>query len=362
MFELIFSILVLTYGAILFIIIIGLRRRFGTVSTGETKVSIIVPVRNEEKNIRNLLDSLLKVNYPSGLLEIIIVDDESDDDTAKIAEEYLSKHKFIRLVGVEKNSSIPEGKARALDTGIKSATGEIIFITDADCLVPPEWVRSHLKYYDQKINMVCGFTSVSGSKQFEIAQNSDLIYLLGIASGTTNLGLPISCIGNNLSFRKSAYIAVGGYEKNPCSVNEDFYLLKAFNKFSPKSIIFPLEPGFLVLTKPQKNLAEFLTQKKRWGSTVKDVPGMGIFLMIIAFLTGIMCLFSGFYFSSVSLYLFFLKFALDYFYLRFLSGAFSINVRFSSFLLFEAVFIFYLISIPLLFILNRKVNWKGRVS
>src|SRR5688572_8350981 len=94
----------------------------------ETKVSVIVPARNEEENIERLIVSLSTQNYPKELLEVIVVDDHSTDKTAEIVRQY----EWVKLVQL-KDDAINSYKKKAVETGIAGATGTLIMTTDADC-------------------------------------------------------------------------------------------------------------------------------------------------------------------------------------------------------------------------------------
>lgn len=98
------------------------------------KLSIIVPVFNEEKTILEVLKSLNKLSIPKVLKEIIVVDDGSTDST----REKLKKIKNAKVIYHDKN----KGKGAAVKTGIKSATGEYIIIQDADLEYNPKFISS----------------------------------------------------------------------------------------------------------------------------------------------------------------------------------------------------------------------------
>ncbi len=97
-------------------------------------------------------------------------------------------------------------------------------------------------------------------------QAIDFIYLLFIASGTINLGKPVSCIGNNMSFRKKAYEEAGGFENLPFSVTEDFLLLNSINKLKKYRIIYPLNKDSLVISKPASDSKRTIQPKEAMGS------------------------------------------------------------------------------------------------
>ena len=264
MFETAFLTLVCIYFSITFYLIIGIRKSFPKLSEDELpSASIIIAARNEEENILECLNSLDQLKYPKDKLEIIIVDDNSTDSTGTIIDEFISDNDKFKKVFAENNQS---GKPGALSAGIKNASGEIILLTDADCRPSITWALSITSYYTNETGIVNGFTSQDSFNWFSGMQAIDFIYLTSVASGTINNNAPVSCIGNNMSFRKEAYADVGGYENIPFSVTEDFALLNAINNLGKYKIIYPLNPESLVTSKPCPSLKELFRQKKRWAS------------------------------------------------------------------------------------------------
>ena len=95
-------------------------------------VSVIVPAYNAEKNINNLIESLLNLDYPKELLEIIIVDNNSDDRTIEIVKQYP-----VKLLEEKKKQS----SYAARNLGILTAKGDILAFTDADCIADAQWIK-----------------------------------------------------------------------------------------------------------------------------------------------------------------------------------------------------------------------------
>jgi cellulose synthase/poly-beta-1,6-N-acetylglucosamine synthase-like glycosyltransferase len=108
------------------------------------KVSIIIPAYNEEENIGIALDSLLKVNYPKDKLEIIVIDDGSTDNTYKIAKSFNKVKVFKKERG---------GKAKAVNFGVKRASGDLIMVLDADCVLPKNSLELMARYFNDKQTM-----------------------------------------------------------------------------------------------------------------------------------------------------------------------------------------------------------------
>ena len=149
----------------------------------------------------------------------------------------------------------------------------------------------------ENVGIVNGFTSQNTTGVFSGMQAIDFIYLLFIASGTINLGKPVSCIGNNMSFRKKAYEETGGFENLPFSVTEDFLLLNSINKLKKYKIIYPLNKDSLVISKPASSVKELFNQKKRWAVGGINTPPLGMSLMLWSFLTNLFIVLTPFLFS-----------------------------------------------------------------
>jgi cellulose synthase/poly-beta-1,6-N-acetylglucosamine synthase-like glycosyltransferase len=330
---------------------------------------VIVAARNEEKNILRCLNSLDKLDYPEGKLEIILVDDKSTDSTGKIIDEFICGIQKFKKIVTKKEIGRLKGKTNALANALDIASGEIILTTDADCAVSPSWVKTTASYYTNNVAAVTGFTTQVVNDNFSGMQAIDFIYLLFVASGTINLGTPISCIGNNMSYRKNAYDEVGGYENLPFSVTEDFNLLNAIWKLGKYKIIAPLDKDALVTSLPCRSLKELFRQKKRWAVGGIGVPIPGYLLFIFGFAANLCMFITPFLFliqtgflaaGSTWLYLCFFKLAVDFFVLHPIHNRLGIIKNLKYFLTFELYYIIYVTALPFVLFANRKVIWKGR--
>jgi cellulose synthase/poly-beta-1,6-N-acetylglucosamine synthase-like glycosyltransferase len=228
-------------------------------------VSVIVPARNEENNIGKCLDSLLANKY-GGQYEIIIVNDRSEDSTAKILAEYSAKSDVFKIVTIEKDSDKKNlrGKPGALQAGIELALGEVILMTDADCIVPEKWIEFMVKPYANKnTGLVAAFSHTFTERIFDKIQAVYWIYLHVMGSAGFGLRVPLGCIGNNLSVRTDTIRKLGGYSSIKFSVTEDLSLLQAVTDIGSK-VNYLSYPETTVETNPSRNLKEFLRQLHRW--------------------------------------------------------------------------------------------------
>lgn len=360
--EIIFLILVSGYFLITFVLVIAVKKKFPQISEDKLpSVSIIVAARNEETNILSCLESLNNLVYPQDKIEIILVDDASTDRTRQLISEFINdKSKFKLLKLVEDNQTNLKGKTRAMAEGIKASTGEIILTTDADCVVNPLWAKTIASYYHDDVGLVNGYTTQSVKGSFSGMQAIDFIYLLFIAAGTINLGKPVSCIGNNMSFRRKAYEETGGYENLPFSVTEDFLLLNSISRLKKYKLAYPLDTNALVTSINCESIGELFKQKKRWAVGGLEAPPFGVLLMSWAFLTNLFILLTPFFLSSIWMYMVLFKFAIDFFVLLPLHRNLRLQKNLKYFLVFEIYLTLYLFVLPFAVLLNKKVKWKDR--
>ncbi len=325
-------------------------------------VSIIVAARNEEHTISALLDSLLQQTFPHNLLEILVVDDRSTDRTAQVVEEYARRCAHLTLVRTHDDGGQARGKTNALTQGIDASSGDIIMITDADCIVPPEWVEEITRYFaDPRVGIVAGFTALQDFGWFTAMQSLDWLVLLTIASAGVKLGMPLTAIGNNLSVRRTAYDRVGGYRAIPFSVTEDYALFRAVTSTTPRTARFPLDRRTLVVSMPCPTWRDLHRQKKRWFTGAKNIGlrktilfglvyAFNLFLLLGTVFAGVQVMFPALALKVAG------DLALTAPSLRTFSRWRLLRV----FPIFELYFIFYVLYYPLILLRRSEIIWKER--
>jgi cellulose synthase/poly-beta-1,6-N-acetylglucosamine synthase-like glycosyltransferase len=329
----------------------------------EPFVSVVIAARNEEKYIENCLLSLSKVDYPQEKLEIIVINDHSTDSTEQIIKSCSKHFKNFKTLTPEKRNWHLIGKTNAIAQGIEITTGEIIITSDADCLFKASWIKDLVKYHDDKTGIVCGFTYTETKSQFDGMQSLDWIYLLTVASGSFGIGIPLACVGNNMSFSKKAYDEVGGYENLRFSVTEDFALLQGISKTKKWKCKYPFDAGNLILSKPCISFKDLFYQRKRWGRGGKRAPIIGLILMTAGFLISGLVLSIPFLSVGIGykLFLIFFKCLLDFVFLIFPLKKFNLLYLYKYFFVFEIYYTVYVFLLPILVFLTPKIEWKGRI-
>lgn len=364
--EFFFTLVTVLYFFTHLILFYGLNRSISlkkNKSAEYPKVSVIVAGRNESENIERCINSLAKTEYPPELLEIILINDNSTDDTFEIMTNVTKDNPVFKVINSDsKESKNLIGKANALDTAINQCTGDYIISTDADCEVSPYWVRETVKYYTGNTAMVCGFTKIKSEKGiFSKLQCLDWMYLLTLASASSGLNMILSCLGNNLSFSKKSYNEIGGYEGIEFSVTEDLALMRRLNSDNIYKVIYPVNKNCIAETLPCRSIPELISQKRRWFRGGTGINSLGYLMGFELFSVNILLL-TGFLFLDIKIYLLLIV-------LKTLSELLLINKVINIFKLqylykYYIVFIFYFASyglfLPLSFITGKKIKWKGR--
>ncbi len=328
----------------------------------EPKVSIIICAKDEEDSIEDCIISLLALNYPTEKLEAVLVNDRSVDKTKEIMLKYVSANLSLKYFEVTGQIGKLKGKANALAQALKLATGEVIFTTDADIKVNPNWIRRMLDYYDEKTGVAAGYSIIPANGLFYGLQSADWLYLLSVASGGDGVGVPISCVGNNMSYRKSAYDEIGGYEKIKFSITEDFMLLQKIHKDSGnKRTVFPLDDDTKNVTLPCLTITQLFRQKKRWAIGGMGEFNFGIVIGALSWLTGAIIL-TGWTYLNMQTYLFFVitKLLIDCLFLFPAIKEFRMFKVYLFMPFYEIYFAVYVIVTSVLLAIDRKVIWKDQ--
>jgi len=242
------------------------QRAVRPIGASTIRVSVIIPARNEERNLLRCIEALQRAEYSPEHIEFIIVNDRSTDSTASVAAALTHNDPRFRIVNktaASLNANL-RGKPGALQEGIDNATGDVLLFTDADCSIHPQWITAmSAPFRDESVGMVCGFTTIKTTGPFAILQDVEWMYSQAMAKGGVGNDIPLGCYGNNMAIRRSAYDAVGGYAAIPFSITEDLALLQHIADHG-KHVIYQCIPQATVETLPCTTLHEYLTQRQRW--------------------------------------------------------------------------------------------------
>lgn len=247
-------------------------------------VSVIVAARNEENTIGPLIDDLLVQDYPYDRFTITVIDDCSTDDTADVVRQYAACHSRLQLLSSNDSLSPYTHKKKAIHTGILATDGEIVMTVDADCRVPHGWIRGMVRCFAERVNLVAGEIHVEGNG---VPASLEILEFTGIqmmAAGLMNAGLPITCNGANLAYRRSAFDRVGGYDGYGRVVSgDDDLLMQKMAKYDPHTAVFVTGGETAVRVRANDSIGAFLHQRTRWASKIGTYPSKRALILLVAF-------------------------------------------------------------------------------
>ena len=155
-------------------------------------ISVVVTVKNEERNIRDLLDSLVTQEGP---IEVLVVDADSTDGTREIVKDYARRYPFVRLL--LKGGTRGEGR----NFGVGVASGEAVLFVDGDCIANAFWVKA-LRAGLKSSAIVAGKTIHIGYKPFEELERVELFYR----------GSDVTFPSSNLAYNRGVFLSIGGFD------------------------------------------------------------------------------------------------------------------------------------------------------
>ena len=249
-------------------------------------VTIIIPARNEEKNIAACLDSLFKQDYPKHLYEIIVVDDYSTDDTRKITRE--TSFPALRLFDLQQylgnRGEKKPNKKEALSIGIKNAQGDLIVTTDGDTVRGEKWLSTLVSFYEQnQYKLITAPVVVNPAyTPLQMLQQADVISLMGITGATIHFKSPTMCSGANLLYAKETFHELEGFKgNNDVPSGDDIFLMQKVHAKYPDGIGFVKSFDATVFTRAESGLFSFISQRIRWASKSTGYATWWVKLMLL---------------------------------------------------------------------------------
>jgi len=254
------------YTLIVLTLFFGFFRLGSCDSNPQSPVSIIIAARNEKQNIRTCLHAIARQDYPSHLMEVIVVDDRSSDATADVVSQLAGEYEWLKLVQIQKSPDYPSAKKWALTQGNDAASNDVLLFTDADCAPSRSVVSSVVQYFADNVGVVIGFSPVSSSKSgvWNLILGMDSLAAGFVAAGAVGIGRASLATGRNLAYRRQVFEEVDGFKSIAHSISgdDDLFLQLVKNK-TDWQIKYLTDPKSIVRAQGPANILEFVRQKKR---------------------------------------------------------------------------------------------------
>lgn len=335
------------------------------------KLSLIIPARNEEKNILHILTDLQNQDYPIDNFEVIVVDDASTDHTADLVLAFKTTSRLqLKFIQLNDDQGLNIYKKRAIEQGILNAQFPIIVTTDSDCRVGSLWLKTIAHaFLTSNCKMILGPVKFKYQPGFfQAFQQMEFSSLIAVTCATSKLGHPLLCNGANLAYEKASFFEVGGYGNDTFASGDDMFLLHKMQEKFPGQIHFIQEKEAMVETISKQDFSEFLGQRKRWVSKNRFLPDWKTILVgALTYATSVSLLIYFFLscFSAQNLWVPFLlslmlKASGDYLFLLSIRKFFNLEKALSYYPPSLFANILYTSLILPYSSLGGKYTWKGR--
>ena len=333
-------------------------------SKKDTKLTVVIPARNEAENIVKLLEDLSNQDYPLENFEVIIANDDSTDNTADLilAFQESSKYRIILLNIFGEGDCSP--KKKAIKKSIEISSGELIITTDGDCRVSREWLSSVQQFYKSTGAKLISspVTFIDENTFWNSAQIIEFASLIGSGACAMYLQKPNMCNGANIAYTREIFEEVGGFAGNEhlASGDDEFLMHKIAQKY-PDKVKFNCNIDSIVKTNSQADLKHFYQQRKRWASKWKYYNNWQISaLAMFIFTVNLGVIFTYFLFPLQQFSaLIFLKFGAEFIFLSLIIKYLGYKSKILFIPIVQILYPFYVVFFGLL-AQGKGYEWKGR--
>ncbi len=339
---------------------------------GQAKgVSILVVARNESGTIERCLKGLVEQDYPPDRIDILVIDDHSDDDTASIVRQVQDPR--IRLLSLRDHPDFihpPAYKKSAIALGVTRAMYDTILVTDADCTHSPAWIRTITGQLDisRAVFATGPVMLTAGKNNLGRMQEMEYLALMLITGSGIQSRLHAIASGANMAFRKSAFEAVQGYADNyRYASGDDMFLIEKMRDRYPDQIMFVKSLTAIVTTDPAPDWKALLKQRARWAGKNKGLRHPAISLiwgfvgayhvfLVLAALGALLSFISSWPF----LHLLFFKWASDYLLLQQAALFFNKRTLLRYFIPLQCLYSLYILRLGGSLLFGNKGDWAQR--
>jgi cellulose synthase/poly-beta-1,6-N-acetylglucosamine synthase-like glycosyltransferase len=337
------------------------------VNRSKTKFSIIIPFRNEEEHLPQLLHSIIELDYPSTLFEVLLVDDASEDHSKSICEEWQRHNPGLKVSILENKGLAKSPKKSAILTALQKASGDYILTTDADCQLPESWLLQYDNYIQyQPSDLIAGPVKIIEEKSFWTKfQVLDLMSLQVIGLGSFKTASPLFCNAANLCYRAQSLKDLQAFSQHKDIISgDDVFNLEVFQQ-NDKIINAIVDERATVWTKAENNFGALTQQRIRWASKTKYYKNKwAVFLGVIVLATNlclVMSLVLALFYQDFDRFywLWFFKLSIDFYTLYSGNLFFKFNICWRDYLIMLFIYPFVSSYFGLLS-LNGSYQWKGR--
>lgn len=338
------------------------------INNPKNKFTIIIPFRNEAKNLGALLDSIYLLKYPKSLYEIILVDDDSEDNSVNLINGFINEEiTNLSIIKNHRQSNSP--KKDAIQTAISQAKFDWIITTDADCVVPTLWLQSFDAFIQlESPKLIVAPVTYHVSNTFlDNFQLHDFLSLQTATVGGFGINNPFLCNGANLCYSKSTFLELNGFDGNNRIVSgDDLFFLEKVMKVYPLDVHYLKAYEAVVITKPEPTLKTLFYQRVRWASKTSEynsvfskVLALSVLLMNASVIVTLTFALIGLLSWQILTVLLVCKFIVDLFFISKSSNFYKQNHSLIFYPFSSLVYPFFVVTVSV-YSMFFKYKWKGR--
>lgn len=238
-------------------------------TTPTTGFSIVIPIRNEAKNLPALLQSIAQLKYPPELFEVIIIDDFSEDQSERIYLNWRLTHSQFDTTFLENVRRTGSPKKDAISRALPILKHPWVITTDGDCILPENWLHTfHDFIQETKKEMVAGPVILrTKNNWFHDFQQLETLALQGTTMGSFGNHQGFMCNGANFAYTKAFFTELGGFDGlNQYAGGDDVLLLQKALQQQPQKVGYLKSAAATVETRAIDDLFEVLQQRIRWAA------------------------------------------------------------------------------------------------
>ncbi len=331
-------------------------------------VTVVIIAHNEEKSISACLEGILSQQYPSELMQVIVIDDHSTDRTVsliKIIED--ARVQLFQLKDYPAFIHPPAFKKSGITLGVEKASYDAIVVTDADCIHQPNWLHALLHGFIQSnaVFQTGPVILMPGTTMMQKMQEVELLTLMLITGAGITSGLHDLANGANMVFRKLAFQKVNGFEGNEhYASGDDLFLIEKMRNVFPDKISFIKSMDAVVYTKAKKTWAALMQQRLRWAGKnkgLKDHTIHRIWLFVGAYHVVLLLSLIGSLANILSpwsfISLFVIKWFADFLMVSTAAAFFKRTAILKYFVALQFLYSYYILRLGLMIIVGKKGDW-----
>jgi len=329
-----------------------------------SKVSVIICVKNEAENLSHNLPYILSQNC-SGF-EIVLINDGSSDSTLEVMQRFKKKHDNIKIIDVEPLETFWGNKKFALTLGIKAAAYNRLLFTDADCKpLSNHWIDKMCSGLSTEKDLVLGYSpykKVRGSFLNKLIRFETFMTALQYMSYAA-IGKPYMAVGRNLAYNKDLFFKANGFVKHMQlkSGDDDLFVNQVGNA---NNTFLQIDPNSFVESLPKTNLQAWILQKRRHISTSSFYKLEHQVMLALYYISQLIFYFSTIFLMSLGylwkivLTIVLLKFIIQYFIFYKPAKTLRENDLLILLPVLEILLIIFQLSIFILNLISKPKHWK----